>query len=515
MAGGAFLWRIFHPFHSFASFVLRVVTFPVDVLFSVLNVVWSEEASQPVIVSNFKNSGFAKLYRDYVRPICVDYFMLPVPPLYESVIVWKNTLYGEIESLEEESSETPNSDERAFWVIKADKSCGYCSGAERGPHDLIKEESVEKVDDSKRGNSYKLISPILTELVVLYMLYYVFVEIHIRQDYLTHVSMCPVVDYGKSWVGWLDTKLLYYLREPLTTYCAFEDSFYKLFTDAWVRDVVTDTDDTMLLVYTRLKAIAFQAVLMVVIIPALSWVLSFLNLVFFVIENWILHGIVERFLPNLKPGFKAMGQFVRYLKKFSPFDKNEAPPMTAWRYRDSRDSVEMVLYARDRVVRFWQHFHDSIEADLTKLVADLVKTVTVYRFICIWTHNLFDDYCVGSFVRMVIGLFGSYPSRLLTKHQRWFTKGSSGMVDDWMIMNQFKWWALEAGEGVLSVGETSVVGDMQMLLVQLFLGCLVVVGLIIWRLVVERKAFDRKYDAMAVQAQKWPLNDKFKVVPQN
>jgi hypothetical protein len=500
----AYLWRIFHPFQMFATFVLRVVTFPVDVLFFVLDVVWSEEkamallgfsfwgllgsAPQLEIVSKFQKSEFVKVYRTYVRPICTDYFSLPL-------------------ALYEPEEEIPVAPELEFWVIGADNIVsfdGYCDEAGRGAHDAIKEESVEKVDDSK--GDYKLITPILTELVVLYMLYRVFIVFHIPEDYLTHVSMCPVLDYGKSWVGWLDTKLLYYLKEPLTQYCTTEDSFYKLFTDAWVRDVVTDTDDTMLLLYTRLKAFAFQAMLLVVLIPGISYVLGFLNLVFWVIENVILQKIVDGFLPNLKPGLKAMAQSVSSLKAYSPFDKNEAPPMTIWRYRDSRDSMECVLYAKNRVARYFQHFQESVKQDLEKLMGDLIFGVTFYRFICIWTHNLFDGYCVGRFLRVVLRLIGSYPLRLLKKHQIWFAQATSGMVGDRMVMNQVTGWAQEAEKGVLNLGsEVSVVGDMQMLLLQLVLGCFVVCGLIIWRLVVERQAFDEKYDEMMATTKKWPL----------
>merc|ERR1712054_158205 len=127
--------------------------------------------------------------------------------------------------------------------------------------------SVEDLVLNEPTKAIQIITPILDYILVLVIAYMLLSRLSISSDYLSSGDMCPSVDYAQSAVASIDTSLFYYYKATLHFYCSIEDSFWKLILDSWVRTIIAESDNMLLLVTTLPQALIFQFAIMVFVVP--------------------------------------------------------------------------------------------------------------------------------------------------------------------------------------------------------------------------------------------------------
>merc|ERR1711959_443029 len=112
------------------------------------------------------------------------------------------------------------------------------------------------------------------EILVLSLLYIISHHTFIQEDYLFNGTICPVGNRVSWMVATFDAGLFYLAKSSLNFGCSMEDAYWRLYTDFWVRHVVTSTDTVGILLPTVLRAWGFYQVLRVSILPLFSAVYS-------------------------------------------------------------------------------------------------------------------------------------------------------------------------------------------------------------------------------------------------
>ena len=87
------------------------------------------------------------------------------------------------------------------------------------------------------------------------------------EDYF-YSSICPVTEKIRRWIFRLDHALLPVVKGQLGNWCDIEDSFWKMFSDLWIRGVLTQTDSYTLIIM-KIPSGLNALVVMLVLVPIL------------------------------------------------------------------------------------------------------------------------------------------------------------------------------------------------------------------------------------------------------
>jgi len=232
----------------------------------------------------------------------------------------------------------------------------------------------------------------------------------IQDTYLTSQVNCPAVSSLRSWVAWLSHNLFYVYKDNFFQYCDIEDSFFRFLLDAWVRTIVTGTDNTVLVWQTLPKAAIFSVVLMYVIVPVIAIFFAFAMHFAYMFEEWL--GVYAEGKPDLKGNLEWSAEVIQGMAFLNIFatDAGSYPPQTNRRRRPDKDILDWFRYLKDRALRKVSfHFHDSMST-LQNAVQSLLMTFMVCRLACIWFG--LDVY--------IYYIFRFFLGATVEKHEKWF-----------------------------------------------------------------------------------------------
>jgi len=259
--------------------------------------------------------------------------------------------------------------------------------------------SLENIVEAKE-NPVRLFTPIAEEILVVIVLACLWVTPIILEDYLYSGSVCPVGTVARRAVAMFDAGAFYLLKGPLMAECTLEDGYWRLFSDGWVRNVITDSDAMALLLASAFRAWVFKEALGVTLVPALAFVFS----IFFMVCSTI-----ENILPRTPP-LVYLENIIRKLN-ILPFE-TAIPPDTQPRQRQMQDFVEGYEYWKGRYVRRWSAFYDASAVALTALISAPLKYVFCFRVVAIFVPQ------IGMVLREILLRVGFKP--LITLHLGWF-----------------------------------------------------------------------------------------------
>jgi hypothetical protein len=329
---------------------------------------------------------------------------------------------------------------KAVWCVDCKKRlCATCAYNLHAPGTGADSHSLEVIKFGQGKESIRIITPLLGELIIVLGLIYLFMYGSLLQEnYLTSQVTCPFVSRARTFIASTDANLFYVYKDTFFSWCDYEDSFFRFLLDAWVRTIVTSTDNTVLVIQTLPKAALFNIVAMYVIAP-------FISIVFAVGMNCF--SKLEEFLPSIVPeeSMPKSNDMLRFIEKevvpllgFLDYFSvgGSFPPQTERRTRDSQDYLDMIRYERNRLTRKVSfHFNDSLNT-LQNLLQSLLITTMVLRLMDIWFGLLWP-------LRIICRFLFSPTVQL---HQTWFIP--SGTIP-WtrMIISESRLWTTSTNIG--------------------------------------------------------------------
>eukprot|EP00928_Gymnodinium_smaydae_P070377 TRINITY_DN54220_c0_g1_i1.p1 TRINITY_DN54220_c0_g1~~TRINITY_DN54220_c0_g1_i1.p1 ORF type:complete len:483 (+),score=76.21 TRINITY_DN54220_c0_g1_i1:155-1603(+) len=450
---------------AFHEILFRPVYIVVGILFKPLDLVlFKADAFTP----RFKWLQRFTAYVLDVRLVLCDYFEY-VPPQGQP---WKGLKFCNL-----------CTENAKFWCVECKKRlCPGCTARYHHPKMFSELHSLEEIQvDSTHG--VRLFTPILAEVFLLIFIYYSFTHVTITPSYLHSFDMCPAIGVAREVLGRVDAKILYYFKDSLINYCGIEDSFYKLFWDAWVRDVVTTSDDTILLLTTLINAWIFETVLKMVVVPLPSALYALFLMFFSFVESKIPRN---DFTSNLE-------RMVNVLDGISLFEgRTDTPPLTLWRRRPSKDTFELILYAKNRATRFFSYYYDRTQADICYLVNKLMIYMVIFRLACIWSVNFFGAN-LGAALRSILLRCGLRET--IYTHMQWFQGRAANAITDSVLFAGLKPVVLSA-EGLF----LKVVNSAVFYLCLGFLLLIALVGFVAYT-VLERRRFAGDWSQKGLREQ--------------
>jgi len=306
--------------------------------------------------------------------------------------------------------------EQQMYCVECNKTfCKPCVIRAHHPGTNNDAHSLEEIWEPN-DQGIKVITPLLEEILLLSVLSFVFLHPLIKEDYLYSGNVCILTNYARAGMSLFDDKAFYVVKSSLAIYCDVEDSYWRLFIDFWVRDVVTDSDSVFLLVTSFISAMMFQQTVSVVLVPVLA---TFYAIAFGLISK------LESLLPSNLNGPKQLQKIVKNLNflQFCVSDDDECPPLTSRRARPSKSFYDFLWYEQNRKFREFTHFYCSTANVLSKILFWPICLVAVIRAV---VHLLGLR---GLLYKLTMFLF---PDRV-QMHAKWFKGASSGTYTDRFI----------------------------------------------------------------------------------
>lgn len=293
--------------------------------------------------------------------------------------------------------------------------CRACSirlhhpGTKNELHSL---EQIAHVDN--RG--VKILTPILDELLAICVFAFAFSSDLITPDYLHTSDVCPLVGRARKGIASLDSGVFFLMKGVLNTYCNIEDSYWRLFTDLWVRSIVTTSDSLFLLLSTTIYAWLFSTSIVMFLVPFASTVYGI---------PCALWAWIEHHLPRWRP-LVIVEAVVRRIDLVPLSDPTDVPPKTEPRKRKSQDYVEFAQYWKARIFRQFSFYRRTIAASLRRLITYPMYAVVVVRLVCIFLGG-------GPTISLMLSRVGLEDA--IHNHGQLFGAVSKDEVSDRLLMN--------------------------------------------------------------------------------
>jgi len=286
--------------------------------------------------------------------------------------------------------------------------------------------SLEEMHSDWERKGFHIITPVLPDIMFAGLVYYMFFHVTLMgPDYLTTQVTCPVVSRARSFTAGFDANLFYYYKQSFFTWCDVEDSFLRFIMDGWVRSIVTQTDNTLLVFQTLPSALLVNVALSYTLVPFASFLYALLASAVYAIESRIE-------LPTAAPGepepiWLSIHNFLWTWNGsvfFADPQSSAFPPETKPRTRDASDPLEGFWYWKERTFRNLNYYYLSTGVSLQNLTSQLLMVTFYIRLACIW---------VGGFAgvaKVSLGMIGF--QSLISAQEVWY-KGASSLVNEELL----------------------------------------------------------------------------------
>ncbi|CAK0883901.1 unnamed protein product [Prorocentrum cordatum] len=206
------------------------------------------------------------------------------------------------------------------------------------------------------------------------------------------------------------------MKGVLNTYCNIEDSYWRLFTDLWVRSIVTTSDSLFLLLSTAIYAWLFSTSIVMFLVPFAAAVYGL---------PCALWARIEHHLPRWRP-LVIVETVVKCIDLVPLSDPTDVPPKTEPRKRKSQDCVEFAQYWFARFFRQYSFYKSTIATSLRSLVTYPMSAVVVVRLVCIFLGG-------GPTISLILSRVGLGDT--IHKHGQLFGAVSKDIVSDRLLTN--------------------------------------------------------------------------------
>jgi len=286
------------------------------------------------------------------------------------------------------------------------------------PGGKLKYHSVEPIALKQNARVFQTV---VSSALIVSGLVYLLSSLHIGPDYLSQANICPITGKARSLAAALDTKIFYYYKSDFVKYCNHEDSFYKLFLDGWVRGIVTDSDDTLLVLSSLAPAYVLITVLSAIVAPIVGVVYAILMTLARSADSYLPQEKLQQIGGYLQANAPIV---VSFLQNFDMYSKwggcTQAPPFTKWRIRRDFDFYDRLKYQQSRRTRFTAYFFDHAKDTMKWWSLRAVPYAASFRLLLIWVPSLANP------LRSALSIAPGIGSIIKTQ-QGWFQDAVSHM----------------------------------------------------------------------------------------
>lgn len=338
-----------------------------------------------------------------------------------------------------------------YWCVDCGHElCARCTQNTHGLGTYAEFHSVEEIADEWKQQGVHILTPILPELLFLFLAGYALSHDHalIEENYLFSGETCPMVHTVQRGVASMNANVFFYFKVSFASWCQAEDSFFKLLLDTWVRSIVTGSDNTLLIFQTFYQAIAFQVVIVICLVPMLAFTYAVLFNVIYKIELKLPHHRALVATATVTSHLNVSGHPI-----FGCTHASHGVPVTKLRRRAAMDSMDALWYWWHRKVRYVHYFYTTTSSALSHFLMQLTMLAVAVRLGCIWLGLSYPLWYFFSTLAeiayrtcIVLDLasetcarFDLHDTKAL--HETWFV-GASGMFESqhsaWMWLKQLQ-----------------------------------------------------------------------------
>jgi len=303
-----------------------------------------------------------------------------------------------------------------FWCINCSKKfCPQCTIHMHAPGSVGEQHSIEELTELYKRDGVHIISPILPEIMGVILVTWICTCVNmISENYLTRFDMCPVVTTMSEASAYIDPHLFYWYKASFTSWCNYEDSFWKLPMDAWVRGIVTETDSTLLVFMNLPQALLFEVVVVIVMVPILSMMYALLLNIIFAAELYIPQTDFFLEVERIANFFDITNS-----KYFGTTRMDSSAPQTKPRRRKATDFMDAWTYWLARKMKYFRYFYNTTSASMKNFAWKVTMAVMGFRLACVW-------FGLGGYVRDLFAVFGWQTK--IAMHQMWFQDAAGRML---------------------------------------------------------------------------------------
>jgi len=179
--------------------------------------------------------------------------------------------------------------------------------------------------------------------------------------------------------------------------------------------VVTDTDDTLLVLITSWKAVVVSLVVRLFLVPVVAGTYALSTKL-----GLFLDPILTQMLPP-----DVIDKLEEFLQVWQPL-KRAGPPHTKWRRRPDIHSLEMLQYLKGRLTRDLYYHYDAAAKTLDYYLYQAVFYAVLFRLACIWSSDI-TGFRAGSLFRAILSpvLGGT-----IAQQREWFGASAADLFTD-------------------------------------------------------------------------------------
>jgi len=322
--------------------------------------------------------------------------------------------------------------------------CRFCATLMHHPSTKGEKHSLEEIA-SYQG--VKIITPILLDLMLIAAGAFLMSGPGITAEYFNGNSHCPALSRGRRWLAQKDANVFFYYKASLSKFCDWEDSYWRFFMDAWVRGILTNTDNWFLLLSEFLRAFVFEEFIRLIITPVMAMAYALLAVVCRLVEWKVFKTIYEDLEGEQHRATRVFKRVESVIKRLSFAQglaitaKKKPPPPTLFRKRPMTDYIELFRYMCDRQTRLFTFYKAQAQTACRFVLQGSVKVAAAIRVLCILLGN--------QRFQPLVQLFGFGP--LASQHTEWLAEShgldaasiKEGFVSDayyseWLAVQAFK-----------------------------------------------------------------------------
>jgi len=281
------------------------------------------------------------------------------------------------------------------------------------PGSFCEQHSVEELTENWKREGVHLLSPILPEIIATFVFMWIFNNVNmVSEDYLTRANMCPVVDIVRESSAHLDPHFFYWYKASFMSWCNYEDSFWKLLTDTWVRGLVTETDSSLLIFVNLPQALLFEVVVVIIMVPIFSLIYALLlNVVY----------AIELCLPKTD-GLQKIERIIHFFDITNAIGSSQmdsSAPETKQRRRKATDCLDDWTYWYQRKMKYFNYFYNTASQSMKYFAWQVTMALVSFRLMCVWLG-------LGGYIRDLLAALG-WQMKIVT-HQMWFQDAARRML---------------------------------------------------------------------------------------
>mmetsp|Transcript_50364 Transcript_50364/g.146114 ORF Transcript_50364/g.146114 Transcript_50364/m.146114 type:complete len:456 (-) Transcript_50364:163-1530(-) len=302
----------------------------------------------------------------------------------------------------------------SVYCVDCKKSyCRFCAVLLHHPSTKNEKHSMEEIDF--HDIPVKILSPVLLDLCLIAVGSFMLSGPGITADYFNGQGYCPALSRGRRWLAQTDANLFFYWKAHLSTYCDWEDSYWRFFVDTWVRGILTDTDAWILIGSQLMRAFIFEEFLRILVTPVVAHAYAIVASIIRLIEWEISFFLPEEQKKYINSVREVLSMFA-FASTLAIKDKKPPPPPTLRRKRPMETWMEGAKYHYDRHTRLVSYYKVQAQTACRFVFRGTLKVAIAIRLACM----LLGHTSILAWIHFV-GL-----GELATKHTAWFAE-STGM----------------------------------------------------------------------------------------